>query len=683
MPSEEVPKIFGSARTNPGRTRETPKKTKTPSPQDVVSTLVNCWQCEDVPTSLPVPAPTAGPTPVPTPAPTPRPTNTPTTHSPSAAPTSAPTTATPSPTAAPSTAAPTVCSETVTTTKTLECDVDDCPQSFKFLTHAPDASFQFRTSAGCTITAATLSTSVRGDFAATPTQTLTSGNAADQALTNALATCGQSASQASCAADEQSCFDARDILTLIDQANLSDDDMTLFVLEFEQQVAISGSCPTAWAEAALEWSYTCPCAPSAAPTTAVPSAAPTAAPTKTPTAGPTAAPVPKPTATPSAAPSAAPGSPTNAPTCAHELSTHTKTTIGTCDASGCSNIFEMYDESEDLQNCPGAKLDRALLTVTVGTEAWASDVDVKLVPQTISDLFGNLPTCDSSLVAAGTTCVTDCLAAGGKCQVLNGGDQLDVTKYYEYLSNGKAGIQGCATDPSDPSQCPHLLVEASSDSYAGASTAGQAFSYSYAGASTAGQAFEVTVEVEFRVTCAYCAPPTVAPSLAPHQSPTNAHSVAPTAHPAPAPSASPLAKPTAHPTTPPAPAPTAYLNPTPKPSTSVPTQHACHVEAMSEPRGSQCDWDNCPMSFVWDYGLTTAFDKRPFDPTAGCVLTYRRPRRNLPSRTTSLHGLSTSRPRRRRDPASAEDPRRPVSTDYPRRGRGAAATPPPRKTSTD
>ena len=43
---------------------------------------------------------------------------------------------------------------------------------------------------------------------------------------------------------------------------------------------------------------------------------------------------------------------------------------------------------------------------------------------------------------------------------------------------------------------------------------------------------------------------------------------------------------------------------------------------MSEPRGSECDWDNCPMSFVWDYGLSSDYDRRAFDPTQGCRLTY-------------------------------------------------------------
>ena len=66
---------------------------------------------------------------------------------------------------------------------------------------------------------------------------------------------------------------------------------------------------------------------------------------------------------------------------------------------------------------------------------------------------------------------------------------------------------------------------------------------------------------------------------------------------------------------------------------------------------------------------------------------YPRPRRNLPSRGRNsyfvrrrLHGISTSRPRRRRDP-----PPRKTSTEYPRHGRGVAASPATRlrKTSTE
>ena len=391
---------------------------------DVVSTLRNCWVCEDVPTAVPTPAPTPLPTLQPTPKPTPKPTPAPTTALPSQSPSRSPTTTTWTPTTRPSTTAPTMCEETVVSTKTLECDVEDCPQSFTFSTYAPEAGFQYRAEprAGCSITAATLTTSVRGDFQRNPTISLSSGIKEDQVLTDAscadstewhkkgatvkdcewvskyterctvvgeddsLASescpmacgtcsdyCGLSADDASCTADEQECFAAKDVLSMLDPENLSDEDMVLFTLAVEQEVTIDADCPTAWAYAALEWSYTCPCggwepsatpsalpnpAPSVAPTS-TPSSLPSPAPTAIPSALPSAAPIPAPSAAPFPAPSAAPGSPTDAPTCAYELPPHTKTTIGTCDASGCSNIFEMYDESTELQSCPGAKLERA------------------------------------------------------------------------------------------------------------------------------------------------------------------------------------------------------------------------------------------------------------------------------------------------------------------------------------
>ena len=60
-----------------------------------------------------------------------------------------------------------------------------------------------------------------------------------------------------------------------------------------------------------------------------------------------------------------------------------------------------------------------------------------------------------------------------------------------------------------------------------------------------------------------------------------------------------------------------------------------------------------------------------------------RPVRNLPSRTTDLHGISTSRPRRRRNPSEIFRLGRPVSTEYSRRGRGGAATRPKSSVSDD